>query len=288
MPCLNAITWLEDAVKSVLSQDHKALELLVMDGGSTDGTLAWLNEASQSDARLQFISAPDSGPASALNEGFRRARGIYIGWLNADDLYAEGAVSRAVKRLQAADDPVLVYGQGVHIDAHGQPLREYATHRPPVAVQEFLNGCFVCQPTVFFRRSLLFTTGFLDESLKTAFDFEYWLRVFSGHGARIAFVPQVQAYSRWHDNALSARLRSTVAAEALLILQRHLHKAPLHWALTYLLELTRSAKIDPSEVAEFSKKIATLVTNEDYLEYSNTLEKYAETYSWARFPLARH
>lgn len=282
MPCFNAITWLEDAVTSVLSQDHRALELLVMDGGSTDGTLVWLTDAAKRDARLQVLSEPDSGPAAALNKGLRRARGVYVGWLNADDLYTEGAISAAVARLQAVDAPVLVYGDGVHMDANGSQLRDYATRPPPVAVQEFLNGCFICQPTVFFRRSLIFTTGLLDESLKTAFDFEYWIRVFLGHKARIAFVPRVQAYSRWHENALSARLRSTVAAEALLILRRHLHKAPLHWAFTYLLEISRSSHVDPHEVVLFSRTIADLVSDDDYVDYMNTLVRYADTYPWAK------
>ena len=281
MPCFNAIAWLEDAVTSVLSQDYTALELLVMDGGSTDGTLEWLNDAAKRDARLQVVSEPDSGPAAALNKGFRRARGVYVGWLNADDLYSEGAIGAAVARLQAMDEPILVYGEGVHIDANGSQLRDYATRPPPVAVQEFLNGCFICQPTVFFRRSLIFTAGLLDESLKTAFDFEYWIRVFLGYKARIAFVPRVQAYSRWHDKALSARLRSTVAVEALLILRRHLQKAPLHWALTYLLELSRSSNVDPNEVIRFSETIAEVVSPDDYAEYSTALLRYAETYSWA-------
>ena len=256
-----------------------------MDGGSTDGTIDWLNLASERDGRIKFWSAADSGAAAAINSGFRRAQGVYVGWLNADDLYTPGAISRAMARLQAADEPIMVYGNGFHIDSNGDRLRRYPTLPPPVVIHEFLNGCFICQPTVFFRRSLLFTTGLLDESLKTAFDFDYWLRVFKGHRARIGFVPQVQALSRWHADTLSARLRSTVAYEALALLRRHLDRAPLHWALTYLVELTESAIVDTESVKQFSEMIARVVSLEDYDEYRSVLRRYSESYVWARAAL---
>ena len=285
MPTFNAIAWLEAAVDSVLTQDYPTLELLVVDGGSTDGTHDWIAKAANRDRRIQFVSETDSGPAAAINKGLRQAKGVYVGWLNADDLYSQGAIARAVDRLHATDAPVLVYGEGVHIDSNGQPIRAYPTRPPSVEIEEFLNGCFICQPTAFFRRSLILTTGLLDESLKTAFDFDYWLRIFRGHRRRIAFVAQVQAYSRWHDNALSARLRSTVALEAVALLRRHLGKAPLHWALTYLLELTRQSQVDLSEVVNFSKKIADIVSVYDYAEYVAVLKRYAEEYPWARLAL---
>ena len=85
MPCLNAGPYLEAAVQSVLAQPE-ALELLVADGGSTDGTLQWLEEFAASDPRLRIVSRSDVGPADALNKAFRAARGTLIAWLNADDI----------------------------------------------------------------------------------------------------------------------------------------------------------------------------------------------------------
>ena len=288
MPCFNAIRWLDEAVSSVLTQDYEAFELLAIDGGSTDGTVAWLRDAGHRDARLKLLSESDNGPADAINKGLRRARGIYVGWLNADDRYADGAIGRAVHRLQKPDRPMLVYGEGIHIDGTGHSLGKYPTKPASVSVREFQNGCFICQPTAFFRRSSIITTGLLNDSLKTAFDFDYWLRMFLSHPARIAYIPEVQAYSRWHEDAISARLRSTVAYEAILILREHLNSAPLHWALSYLRELTQASNVDPVDVANFSKRIAKVVSSEDYVDYSKALNAYAVSHSWAEEAIQRH
>ena len=85
MPCRNAGPFLLEAVQSVLDQ-KECLELLVADGGSTDGSLEALEELAAADSRLRIVSRCDRGPADALNQAFRVARGTLIGWLNADDL----------------------------------------------------------------------------------------------------------------------------------------------------------------------------------------------------------
>lgn len=86
MPCRNGGPFLPEAVASVLQQPE-CLELLVADGGSSDGSLAWLEQQAASNPRLRLVSRSDTGPADALNRAFRAARGSLIGWLNADDLY---------------------------------------------------------------------------------------------------------------------------------------------------------------------------------------------------------
>lgn len=85
---------LREAVASVLQQPQ-CLELLVADGGSSDGSLQLLEELAASDPRVRLVSRSDAGPADALNQAFRAARGTLIGWLNADDLYPPGALARA-------------------------------------------------------------------------------------------------------------------------------------------------------------------------------------------------
>src|SRR5437867_11294411 len=86
-PSYNQAEYLEAAVRSVLDQGYPGLEYLVMDGGSTDGSVAVLERHA---ARLRFVSERDGGQSAAVNEGFRRTRGEVIGWLNSDDLYAPG------------------------------------------------------------------------------------------------------------------------------------------------------------------------------------------------------
>ena len=95
-PSFNQAAFLEQTMRSVLEQDYRNIEYIVIDGGSTDGSLAILDRYG---SRLSYTSAPDSGTADAINRGFGRARGEIVAWMSADDTYLPGAVSAAVEVL---------------------------------------------------------------------------------------------------------------------------------------------------------------------------------------------
>jgi glycosyltransferase involved in cell wall biosynthesis/organic radical activating enzyme len=237
MPTLNQAGFINAAINSVLGQDYPAIELIVADGGSTDGTLELLKNRQALDSRLRWFSQPDNGPAEAINNALSKARGTIIGWLNSDDLYAPGAITRAVNCLQLNTELLMVYGQGQQVNDEGKYLSDYPTLPPSTPVKQFLDGGFICQPTVFFRRTLPLLLGQLDESLKTAFDFDYWLRAFSTFQARIGFVNEVQAYSRLHEDCITLRRRRTFVLEGMQLLAKYLGHAPKEWLLTYVEEL---------------------------------------------------
>jgi Glycosyl transferase family 2 len=238
MPSLNQCTFLEAAVRSVMSQGIENLELVVMDGGSADGTLELLTELTAEFAgHLRWFSAPDDGPAQAIHGAILEARAPLIGWLNSDDLYTAGAVQRAVEHMARHPHQVMVYGHGEHVDAAGTLLAPYPTRPPDTPLAAFADGCFICQPTVFFRRDAYLASGGLDSTLRTAFDFELWLRLFKAHPGGIGFVDAVQAQTRLHAGAITLRLREKVALEGMEVLHRHLGSAPPHWLLTHLEEL---------------------------------------------------
>ncbi|MGV3654289.1 MAG: glycosyltransferase family 2 protein [Noviherbaspirillum sp.] len=241
MPSFNQASFIEAAARSALEQDYPSLELVVADGGSTDGTVACL-QALQAEfgPRLRWVSEKDAGPANAVNKALSMAAGGIIGWLNSDDLYGSGAVSRAVAFLEANPDMVKVYGEGEHIDAGGRTLNSYPTLPPSAGIAAFQDGCFICQPTVFLRREVFAEVGSLDEGIATAFDFELWLRAFRRFAGRIGHIAQVQAYSRLHADCITQRLRRQVAVDGVTVLARHFGKAPVHWVLTYLDELCAS------------------------------------------------
>ena len=100
-PSYNAARYIEQTILSVLSQDYANIEYLVMDGGSADGTVEILKRY---EGRLRYVSAPDGGPADAINRGFRASRGAIFAWLNADDTYLAGAVSAAVAHFHSQPD----------------------------------------------------------------------------------------------------------------------------------------------------------------------------------------
>ncbi len=244
MPSFNQAQFIDASIASVLQQSYPRLELIVADGGSNDGTLERLSAWQRRDARLRFASAPDAGPADALNKALAQVRGTLVGWLNSDDLYTPGAVQRAVERLCDGSGRVLVYGHGQHIDASGERLNDYPTRPWPQPLTAFAAGCFICQPSVFFTRSASLLLGPLDTSLQTAFDFDYWLRAFRAFPERIAFVDAVQAQSRLHQACITQKMRRTVALEGMRLLAQHLGRAPLHWAQTHIQEAVDTQQPD--------------------------------------------
>jgi len=129
MPSFNQAQFIDASIASVLNQSYRLLELIVADGGSTDGTQAALARWQAVDARVRWISEPDQGPADAVNKALALARGTYVGWLNSDDLYTAGALVRALEKLTGAH---AIRRSG----AHGYPFAESAcspacpTHAP--------------------------------------------------------------------------------------------------------------------------------------------------------------
>jgi glycosyltransferase involved in cell wall biosynthesis len=238
MPSLNQVCFIEAAIASALDQAFEDIELVIADGGSKDGTCELLQTLSQRYGdKLRWHSEPDSGPANAVNRALQLARGDVLGWLNSDDLYTPGAIARAVDFLSTHPDTVMVYGEGEHIDAEGEVIEPYPTRPPDVSLSAFQAGCFICQPTVFLRRSALETVGPLDESLATAFDFDLWLRIFQQFPGRIGHIHQVQAQSRLHADCITRTQRRLVAVEGVRLLAKYFGKAPDHWLRTHIDEL---------------------------------------------------
>ncbi len=288
MPSLNQAAFIERAVRSVFAQSGAALELVVMDGGSTDGTLSLLARlGDEFGPALRWASAPDNGPGHALNKALAAARGSVIGWLNADDVYMPGAVQRALAHLAAHPQHWMVYGHGEHIDAQDQPLGAYPSQPPQAGLQGFAQGCFICQPTVFLRRAVLRGVGGFDESQRTAFDLALWLRLFSRHPDRIGWIDALQARSRLHGACITLTQRSQVARESMVLLARHLGAAPLHWLQTHVDELLATHPFgqitgDPrAHVEAFVASVATLLTPADQAAMRRWLD------SDARIRLAR-
>lgn len=237
MPSFNQAEFISRAIDSVFEQDYSDVELIVSDGGSTDGTIDILAEKSDAFGRLRWVSEPDNGPADALNKALSRVRGEIVGWLNSDDVYARGAVGRAVSAFDENPHWIMCYGHGEHIDAEDQSLGAYHTQKPDVGLQGFERGCFICQPTMFFKTSLLALIGDLDLRQKTSFDYEYWMRAFRALPDRIGFIDALQAKSRLHDGCITRNQRRAVAVEAVRLGQEYFGAGAQHWITTYLEEV---------------------------------------------------
>jgi glycosyltransferase involved in cell wall biosynthesis len=270
MPTFNQAIFIERAIRSVFTQAGVSVELLVMDGGSTDGTPELLERlAAEFGSALRWASTPDRGPAHALNKALAKARGHVIGWLNSDDLYLPGALQRALAYLAENPHQWMVYGQGEHIDALDRHLGHYPSRSPDCGLQGFADGCYICQPTVFIRRMALRGLGGFDESLRTAFDLALWLRLFSRHPERVGYLDVLQARSRLHAGCITQTQRAQVIREGMTLLARYLGAAPLHWLRSFADEAIAAHPFGPIDgnlrdyVEGFAASVAHLLSAGD-------------------------
>lgn len=226
MPSLNQAEFIRDAIDSVLNQDYAPIELIVVDGRSTDGTVEILRSYGD---RLRWVSESDGGQTPAINKGFRMATGEIIGWLNADDLYLPGAVRTGVEFLARHESADLVYGDADHIDRDGRFIAPYPTE--PFSLARLQQTCFICQPAVFFRRRVFDRVGLLDEHFSSAMDYEYWVRI--AQRSEIGYCPVRLAQSRLHREAKTFRLRLEHQRLSVEVVKRHFGGVPPSWLCAY-------------------------------------------------------
>lgn len=263
MPSLNQARFIGASIDSVLKQDYENLELIIQDGGSEDETIRILEQLVASDPRLKWESRSDNGPADAIQRAFSKVRGEIIGWLNSDDLFAPGALSNAQRAFNDHPDWIMCYGHGEHIDESGRRINDYPTKPPSIGVDGFNAGCFICQPTVFFKTPLLSLLGSIDQTLKTAFDYDYWIRAFKAVPDRIGFIDRVLARSRLHQDCITQRMRQSVALEGLYLSQKHFGSAQSHWLVTHIEEIQCLHEHDQNafekDLAAFLDQVETFI-----------------------------
>jgi len=225
-PSYQQASFIEETIQSVLTQTGVTTEYLVMDGGSTDGTLEILERYR---SRLQYLSEKDQGQADAINKGFQRAQGRILAYLNSDDTYLPGALTKAVRFLDEHPEFAMMYGEGYHVDAQGRFLGRYYTE--PFDFQRLAQVCFICQPTVFVRREMLSAVGYLDTRLQYTMDYDYWIRI--GKRYAIGYLPEYLARSRLHPENKTLSQRIPVHQEILDTVRRHFGQVPARWIAGY-------------------------------------------------------
>ncbi len=198
-PSFNQARFLEQTIQSVLSQDYPNIEYIIVDGGSTDGSLEIIQKYA---TRLAWwVSEPDQGQTDAINKGFARARGEVLAWLNSDDTYEPGAVSAAVAYLQAHPEAGMVYGEANFIDEHGRVIGRFNAKQ--ASYRRLRRGAvYIPQQAAFFRASLWQQVGPLDPSFYFAMDYDLWVRL--ARVSELHYCPgQVWANFRLHGAAKS-------------------------------------------------------------------------------------
>lgn len=199
--CLkNGMPYLSKAIDSVRAQTYRHFELIAQDGGSTDGSLEFLEQVSGIPS-VQIESAPDTGTAQAYNRAIQRCKGDIIGSIDADNLLGKEALTIIVKRLEQYPDCAAIYGQSNIIDEQGQTIEPFThTHGPFDLLR--LMRCDLVPPfaTSFFSRVVCGDELRFNEKLKICADFDLWLRI--SH-LPIIMIPNVVGSTRISEKSLT-------------------------------------------------------------------------------------
>ncbi len=206
-PSFNQAAWLAENLRSVSTQTYPDIEHVVMDGGSTDGSVALLEGAGDA---VVWRSEPDGGQADAINKAFAASTGDIIGWINSDDAYVDArVVADVVAFFQQHPDIDVAYGHCLQTAADGSVIQ--VLWAPAFGAALLRTVDFISQPSAFIRRRAL-AGPMLDASYHFALDYELWLRL-AARGARFARFPRLVAIDRHQPERKSLTLLDVHAAD---------------------------------------------------------------------------
>jgi len=221
-PSFNQAQFIERTVRSVLDQRGDFdLEYCVLDGGSTDSTLDILRRF---EGQLTWTSGPDKGQVDAINRGLRAVTGDIVGWVNSDDVLLPGALARVAEVFARHPQAEWVHGRCEIIDVEDRPIRRWISMYKDFRArrhtfENLLAENYVSQMTTFWRRRVHDQIGYLDESLKLAFDYEFWLRL-AKRGAPVYLEDRIACF-RWYETTKSGASFEAQFEEDYAIASRH-------------------------------------------------------------------
>lgn len=196
-PSLNQAKFLEKNIQSVLNQGYDNFEHIIIDGGSTDGSIDILKKY----GHLKWVSEKDSGQSNAINKGFKLSKGDIIGWLNSDDIYQPG-IFQKVNEIFSKDHKLDFIFSNCLLINESEQIVGFLKGKDPQKYQVLSNTNFIPQPTIFFRKNIFHKTGYLNEEYHLSMDFDYWRRISKYH--KMQFIDDIFACFREHHESKTA------------------------------------------------------------------------------------
>jgi glycosyltransferase involved in cell wall biosynthesis len=219
-PSLNQSAFVEETLRSVLEQGYPNLEYIVIDGGSSDGSVEIIRR--YADRLAYFVSEPDRGQSEAINKGFARATGDLFGWLNSDDLYEPGALE-AIATAHRQQPQAILAGDVILIEQRGRAWHEVTRVEQRGLTADHLihlDGQFAyAQPGLFFPAPLWRELGGVDERLRYAMDHDLLCRAV--RRASALYVHRPVARFRLHDDSKTARQWLAQLGEQIAVSRRY-------------------------------------------------------------------
>ncbi|RFC35553.1 MAG: Glycosyltransferase involved in cell wall bisynthesis [Candidatus Nitrotoga sp. SPKER] len=259
MPCYNAATFVGEAVNCVMNQTYPDVELIVVDDGSTDGSVNVLQQlATQYSERLSLLFQDHKGPYPARNVGLQHARGGYVAFLDADDYWSPDALKKLAVAMDIDHADITYCGwQNIGIGAPGT-----TPHIPPDYSQmdtaaEFLRSCPWPIHAALVRREAIDTVRGFSERHFSAMDYDLWLRLYA-HTQKLARVPEVMAFYRWHDKGQISKIKWKQVLNALQVRRDFVTHHPervAHLSKIKILELSEGFLLDEAYRAYWQRNL---------------------------------
>lgn len=255
-PSLNQGRFIRETIDSVLNQNYPKLEHIIIDGGSTDDTLSILKSYGK---KIKWISEPDQGQSDAINKGINLSSGKIITYLNSDDTHTPQALIHVGKFFAKNKKAKFVHGIGnfIYQNQHrktktydsffNKPTKAYIPHS-----KNLINGCYICQPTAFWRKGITDKIGLFDTKLKYAMDYDYWIRISKRY--RFHYIPIHLANFRIHPQCKSSSQSYKAFLEAAKVQQKYFHQ------VSYLVT-TNVAELENKEKLQHLRLIKRLFHN---------------------------
>jgi glycosyltransferase involved in cell wall biosynthesis len=226
-PCLNGAPFLAKTIESVLAQTYSSVEYIIVDGGSSDGSVTI---AGTFGPRIRTIKLPRSSQAEAANAGFRASRGEFFVLLGGDDVLEPTAIELLVAALRAAPGTPFAYADARFIGAADEDFGSYPTRDFNLAA--LAQACFICQPATLIRAEAIEGVGGFDERYDAAFDYDLWIR-FGLDYPNPTRVPSQIAATRMHRATKTFRTPRQNLREIRAIVRRHFGYVPFSWVHAY-------------------------------------------------------
>ena len=234
-PSLNQGRFIQATIESVLQQSYPRIEYIVIDGGSTDGTVEILKSYGD---EFHWICESDYGQADAINKGMDLATGTIAGWLNSDDILLPGAIDRVIDCFRNNSQLGMIYGKSHFIDETGKVVGRYPTEAFDFRRLAAFN--FIPQPSTFFIRDGFLQVGSLNPNLRYAFDLDLWLRLSTKFITN--YLPAYLSGFRLHDTSKTVSPSHSLGnqKEGLDIALTYFNWAPLNRVYGYCFHLVRA------------------------------------------------
>jgi len=223
VPSFNHGRFIDETIGSLINQNYPNLEVIVIDGNSTDDTIDILKRYGE---KIKWVSEKDNGQSDAIVKGFKKARNNWLTWLNSDDIQCNQAlwkIANAITRFPNAD---VFVGNGHYMDINGSHSRPYPRifiRRNIEIRNELFEKGYLAQPSVYFKKSAYNAVGGINVNLRFCMDYDLWVR-FAISGFKFMGIEADISGNRWHEDTKTAASLLDLLSEVALTQNKYFGK----------------------------------------------------------------